>query len=425
MKLSTLRAFDEARPSAWRAAASAALFGGVLSFHRSQELSLALVGFSLFAAYVSFAIAPLSSRRPNWLPTGSLGVWLGAIFLIAMGPSLNLDPVERRFFLGTGVVLFSLVYQGRLIFFAQLPLAALFLGLRELDLAPSQIFSDFSVTWFVFSFPIAVLTMIIRSSRSKSKLVVRNLRSAIEVSNQLHRIVQTETEALINLRESLLGSVAFASDASAGGMSDSAAGRRESILGHGNEPHSSFEKLINEARQVFVEFQSQGRSTGKIAGPIRFVFFPPVAGFDENSQIAVDIAGLRAGLWACLQLAYESLPEIGALRREGVIRLSMRHGFRVIEIAVEDNGRGLVTRNLDAESQLNRLKSEVEGLGGRFDRVARLGVGSRTSIELRILSEKPANSRYRATILHPFTVAESSRAGVTRADSPGDSAQLV
>lgn len=219
----------------------------------------------------------------------------------------------------------------------------------------------------------------------------------------------------MSLRETLLGTVAsvgstigfsggFSGGPGAFGASDGAPGEGLKIV---VQPSLSFENLIAEVRHIFSEFQIQGRALGKIAGPIRFVFFPPVAGFDEKSEIAVDIEQLRAGLWNCLQLAYESLPETGALRREGVIRLSMRHGLRVIEIAVEDNGRGIQTRSLDDQYGLQVLKREIEARGGRFERVARLGVGSRTSLEFRILTEKPANSRYRATIRHPFTVAQS------------------
>jgi hypothetical protein len=323
-----------------------------------------------------------------------------------------------------------------MLFFAPLPIAGLFVGLREMDLGPSVVLSSSSALCFIFSFPIVALVIMIRNSRADSHGVVTRLKTMVDASQEMHERVQIETDALMNLRENLLGTVAsMPSNESSNGLtngdSSGVAGLKTlgsqlaalnpakiSILRE--QPSVSFESLIAEVRQIFSEFQIQGRALGQIAGPIRFVFFPPVAGFDEQSEIAVDIGQLRSGLWNCLQLAYESLPETGALRREGVIRLSMRHGFRVIEIAVEDNGRGIQTKSLDAQHGLHELKSEVESRGGRFDRVARLGVGSRTSMELRILSEKPANSRYRATIRHPFTVAES-----TKESSPGGGAQLV
>lgn len=428
MGLSVFKTFDETRPGAWLLAGSGGLLAALLGFHRTTEYSLFMAGFSLLAVGVS---AGMSSRkvdgfpfveRPKWLPVGSLGVWIGAIVLTTLNPNMEFDLNERRLFIAAGVLLFSLVYQGRLTFFAPLPIAGLIVGLQEMDLSPRQVLSNSTALGFMFSFPLATLIMMIRSSRADSDGAVIRLKSLVDVSEDLHQRVQVQTEALVNLRENLLGTVA-----SIPSKVESARGSASvSILTSQPTPSISFENLIAEVRHIFSEYQIQGRALGKISGPIRFVFFPPIAGFDNQSEIAVDIANLRAGLWNCLELAYESLPEIGALRREGVIRLSIRHGFRVIEIAIEDNGRGIQTRNLDAQHGLLNLRREIESRGGRFDRIARLGVGSRTSLELRILSEKPANSRYRATIKHPFTVGESVPQNFTNKESsPSGGGRLV
>lgn len=410
MNLSALRLFDEIRPGAWVMAALGALLAAMFGFHRSAEYSLILIGFSLTAAYVSVALRPKQTSgtfvRPHWLPVGSLSYWLGALLLISLGPSwslsLQLSPPESRLLIAAGVLLFSLIFQGRLIFLPQLPLIGLYLGLRDLDSMPSQIFS---AGVFLLSFPVSVLIIMIRRSRSESARLENKLKSLNEISSGLHRRVLSETESLIAIRENLMGTVAAVGDSIGSGFS----GILDENPSSRRLPSSTFEDLIPTVRQVFSDFQTLGRKSGKIAGPIRFVFFPPVAGYDEKAEISVDVAALKEGLWSCLTLAHESLPEIGSLRREGVIRLSMRYGFRTVEIAVEDNGRGLQSRNLDAESALGRLKESLESLGGRLDRIARLGVGSRTSLELRILSEKPASSRYRATIRHPFTVSESGQ----------------
>jgi len=432
MGLSVLKPFDETRPGAWLLAGVSCLIAALWAFQRSTEFSLFLVGFALLAAGISTGIAtyipstsrtvygPHESARPNWLPVGALGIWLAAGVLMGLNPDLSFNPQERRILIAAGVLVFSFSFQGRLLFFAPLPIAGLFVGLRELDLSPISVLSSSSALCFIFSFPVASIVMMIRSSRADSHGVEASLKSMILSSQALHSRVQAETESLVNLRESLLGTVASMPSQETKTLGSQLAAMNPAISLLKKQPSLNFESLIAEVRQIFSEFQIQGRALGKIAGPIRFVFFPPVAGFDEASEIAVDIDQLRAGLWNCLQLAYESLPETGALRREGVIRLSMRHGYRVIEIAVEDNGRGLQTKSLDAQHGLQQLKSEVESRGGRFNRVARLGVGSRTSMELRILSEKPANSRYRATIMHPFTVAES-----TKESSPSGGAQLV
>lgn len=444
MRLSIWKSFDETRPGAWLLAGLVALLMALIGFQRSTDYSLAMLGFSLFAAGISAGISG-GNRRPTWLPVGSLSVWLGALVLVTLNPRLGFSFEERRVLIAVSVVVFSLVFQGRWMFFAQLPIAGLYLGLRELDLGPSQVLSSSSTLGFIFSFPVAALIMMVRSSRADSNRIVARLKSLADVSQNLHSRAQSEAEALLSLRETLLGTVASvgssisSSGGSSGGGGPGILGASEGAPGEGLksvvQPSLSFENLIAEVRHIFSEFQIQGRALGKIAGPIRFVFFPPVAGFDEKSEIAVDIEQLRAGLWNCLQLAYESLPETGALRREGVIRLSMRHGLRVIEIAVEDNGRGIQTRSLDDQYGLQKLKREVEARGGRFERVARLGVGSRTSLEFRILTEKPANSRYRATIRHPFTVAQSmphtapwatSPAGASsKESSPNGDGQLV
>jgi hypothetical protein len=165
-------------------------------------------------------------------------------------------------------------------------------------------------------------------------------------------------------------------------------------------------------RKAFTDFQNRGRLDGRIAGAVRFVFFAPASGYDEKAVIAVDIQMLILGLDAILSLALESLPEIGARRREGVVRLSVRYGLRVIEIAVEDNGRGLASRNVSAENSLTTLREEVQAWGGKLDRIARLGVGSRTSLELRIVREKAR--AYRATLRHQNPIVTSAGDG-TRA----------
>lgn len=411
MKLSVWKPFDETRPGAWLLGGMTTLLAALLGFHRSTDYSLVMVGFSLVAAGISAGVAMSYVRRPKWLPVGSLSMWLGAIVLMTLSPKLALSADEKHLFIAGSVLLFSLAFRGRLLFFAPLPLAGLYLGLRDLDLRPSELFLSSSALGFILSFPLSALIMMIRSSRADSNGVVARLKELADASQEIHSRMQNEAETLLDLRESLLGTVASGASAGPGdewastGTATSNSGI--AVCDIAKQPSLSFENLISEVRHIFVEFQKQGRSLGKISGPVRFVFFPPVAGFDEKSEIAVEIGELRTGLWDCLQLAYESLPETRALRRDGVIRLSMRHGFRVIEIAVEDNGRGIQTKSLDDQHGLQRLKSEVEARGGRFDRVARLGVGSRTSMELRILSEKPTNGRYRATIGHPFTVAES------------------
>ena len=83
----------------------------------------------------------------------------------------------------------------------------------------------------------------------------------------------------------------------------------------------------------------------------------------------------------------------------------------MLEIVVEDNGRGLATRNPVVEDGFNRLKELTLSWGGKFDRLARLGVGSRTSLELRIVRER--NRVYRTTLKHDL-LANSQSAALPR-----------
>lgn len=176
MRLSIWKSFDETRPGAWLLAGLVALFMALIGFQRSTDYSLIMLGFSLFAAGISAGISGVG-HRPKWLPVGSLSVWLGALVLVTLNPKLGFSFQERRVLIAVSVVVFSLVFQGRWMFFAQLPIAGLYLGLRELDLGPSQVLSNSSTLGFIFSFPIAALIMMVRSSRADSNRVVARLKS--------------------------------------------------------------------------------------------------------------------------------------------------------------------------------------------------------------------------------------------------------
>lgn len=147
----------------------------------------------------------------------------------------------------------------------------------------------------------------------------------------------------------------------------------------------TIDQLVDELRQRMAFYQNKARSGGRSEW-LRFVFFPPVPGTDGSQRVVGEIEPLLSGIDGCFELALAALPELTA-RRAGVIRLSIRVGLRVLEIAIEDNGRGTLGAVGRAElaEDIVSLRRFVESLGGRVERLARLGVGARTTIELPLL----------------------------------------
>ena len=90
----------------------------------------------------------------------------------------------------------------------------------------------------------------------------------------------------------------------------------------------------------------------------------------------------------------------------GTVRISLRPGTSVLSILVEDNGRGLSDSLLERTSpgQMDgwiQIRTFAHESGWKVDRQARLGVGSRTMIDLpRVdaFAAKPASSRRRSLI---------------------------
>lgn len=88
---------------------------------------------------------------------------------------------------------------------------------------------------------------------------------------------------------------------------------------------------------------------------------------------------------------------IESLGGEGVVRIGVNPGVRLLQIAIEDNGRGIdeefvlrlkqkgVIRMAVGAAErpsFQQVKELIQVWGGRVQCVARLGVGSRVSVEL-------------------------------------------
>ncbi len=390
MTLSSPALFDEKNPNSWRLAAVFALLGALLGLQVSPEFSLINVGISLCAGIMSLM---LSFK----LPRGLLTVWVIGLFGLWLSPMANLSPENLRLVFGVAIIFVSLVFQGELaIFFVGLMLSfGLILPTLSSDLknrAVKTLLLDDSFQFLQLAVALGISLLFIRMSRARTKSLHSTLQSAsLELEKTRARLGATN-ETVQQTRENFLGRAPTQGEVS---LADTIS---DSPLENLNTYAASFDDVISKLRKSFADFQTRGRLEGSISGPVRFVFFAPAAGYDEKSVISVDVDGLVEGVDACLRLALESLPEIGARKREGVVRLSIRYGLRVIEISVEDNGRGMIARNPEAELKLNALKELTYAWGGTFDRLARLGVGSRTSLELRIVRER--NRTYRATLKH-------------------------
>ena len=409
MTISAPRILMETETRSWHFAATVALLAAVFGLTVSPEFSLINIGFSLSAGLVSLLLK-------FKMPRGMLALWIALFAAVWLSPMSGLSADSKRLFFATALVWLSAAFQGLIpvYFIAVAQMFGVALSTLTEDLKRADVLTVMateSVLVLEIGIVIAVSLFWIRIAHSRSRMLYSSLKSTLETIEKTKTRTAVAHEGLQLTREMLLGrshvNGEFAmSEIGTLGVLGSESEAKEVAM-------AEFDDLMAALRKAFSDFQARGRAEGRIAGPIRFVFFAPAAGYDEKSVIAVDIRSLTVGLEALFALALESLPEIGARKREGVIRLSIRYGLRVIEIAVEDNGRGLAARNVDAENSLNVLKDEIQEWGGKLDRIARLGVGSRTSLELRILREK--TRAYRATLRHQTPIVSSPAGGGTRA----------
>jgi len=363
-----------------------------MALHQGPEFSLANLGLSLVAGLISLL---LKFR----IPKGSLSIWVVLSALVWLSPLSGSTPSENRVVFGVAVVLLGLVFQGPVWGFFAILIISLGAGASSLAadlnrLKIADLVALDSLWTLQAGLAFSVIAFFIRVSDTRRSGMQASLSRAVADAEASRARTAAASEALQLARERLLGRTLADGELVFEGISDLSEATQAPA-----GPAATFDDVMKSLRKTFADFQTKGRADGRISGPVRFVFLAPAGDHDARSTIAVDLTDLNAGLVACLDLSLESLPEIGARKREGVIRLSIRYGLRVIEVAVEDNGRGLVSRNERAETELATLRERVEAWDGKLDRIARLGVGSRTSLELRILSE-PARA-YRATLKHP------------------------
>lgn len=142
---------------------------------------------------------------------------------------------------------------------------------------------------------------------------------------------------------------------------------------------SSYEEIDRVAREVLDEARL------KVEGKkIRLLLTAPV-----GASVPLSVNGEASSVARWIRaLVANSLDSVGGFP-DGVVRVTLRPGLTSLMISIEDNGRGfnddLLTKlgaSQEGRMSSQEVKREVEAIKGRFDVQARLGVGSRLSIEL-------------------------------------------
>lgn len=383
LPLATPALADERRGRAWWLSGFAAVMG-------SAGLTLLLDPETLWRPVVALALALIAAgyaiyigERKRLAPIkGLLGVWWIAysLPLIYSGP---LDTARASLEHLSGIsaaavaLIFSFTFQGprELFFVTQGVLLALALG--SAVGSPNDFWLKTTSALFVATLGIFFL----RVSRTRETLTLQRLETSRDRALALRGKIGDLVDSSEVARERLLGPLTRGLNFYSVRSSPEKLGLEEFGLG----PVLTIDTLVSEARRSLLQFQKNW-ATKVGAGPVRFVFFPPVIGTEMSTLVAGDVGTLISGIGTCLSLALESLPEAGPRRerREGVVRLSIRVGLRVVEIAVEDNGRGTlgVVGATELVEQLTGLRRFAESHGGKLERFARLGVGARTVIEL-------------------------------------------
>lgn len=141
---------------------------------------------------------------------------------------------------------------------------------------------------------------------------------------------------------------------------------------------SSVDEIDAAARRLLDEARAA------VAGrPVKLSLTAPV-GVGLPIAVRGSVATITAWMKSAILTSIESLGGFP----DGAVRVSIRPGLSALQILVEDNGRGFGEAILAKMGQspdrvsLTDVRAAVERLGGRFEIQARLGVGSRLSIEL-------------------------------------------
>ncbi len=138
-----------------------------------------------------------------------------------------------------------------------------------------------------------------------------------------------------------------------------------------DEIDAAARRLLDEARAAI-----GGR-------PVKLSLTAPV-GVGLPIAVRGSVVTITAWLKSAILTSIESLGGFP----DGAVRVSIRPSLSMLQILVEDNGRGFGESVLAKMGQapdrvsLADVRAAVEKLGGRFEIQARLGVGSRLSIEL-------------------------------------------
>lgn len=404
----TLKFFNDEFSSAWWISAFVALMAafsnaftvvntkaGPSNFRSELTLPLLMMGLSFLAASIGIiesqfrALALRLRELTKGLWINPLAAWWIALILVRIEvPRMEALAHASRLPLESAcgaVIILALVFQGPAATFYTVFSAAAGWIAYHLSSEPvvDPSFQTRDMVLAALSFPMAFAIFSLRMTRTSRSFHLVRLTLAREKLFHFRSQISILSDSTEMAREGLLGPSTDRSVSEVLGLSANHRG-----TGHAEEPLSSsytIDRLVDELRQRMAHFQGKARAGGR-GDWLRFVFFPPVTGTDGSQRVVGEIDPLLTGIDGCLELALAALPELTS-RRTGVIRLSIRVGLRVLEIAIEDNGRGTLGAVGRAElaEEIVSLRRFVQSLGGRVERMARLGVGARTTIELPLL----------------------------------------
>jgi hypothetical protein len=149
--------------------------------------------------------------------------------------------------------------------------------------------------------------------------------------------------------------------------------RESAVLGY-REVESILNAAIDSVRQTI---------TNRGVTSLRMTLTTPA-----ESSLPMAVRGNAEDLKLLLEAVFEQAAMSVGTGPDGIVRASLRPGLGALSLLIEDNGRGFSDAVLERTSpglldRWERIRKASQECGWAFSRQARLGVGSRVSIELQ------------------------------------------
>lgn len=397
----TIPIFDERRREAWWLAAGSSLILSVFAvLHTTDLLSLNLA-HALLAAVVGGTVWKI--RMPRF----SLMLWWIVLAVLWLSPLAFLSVEVTRLFTASFLIIGSMVFVGRLRFaFSGMALVAAW-ACATIAPRAGERWWERSVLMLVFGFGTATMLLLMRRTRDRREWFESATRESVDAVERARRRLGGLVEPTVAVKSVDANGWELTARGALAAGAESMAIFDGDVAGETPMRGVRLDETLACLRRILLDFQlSQRRGhdqSRRAASPVRFVFFPPTEAYSAHSLVSVELSDLVSGVESLLRLACESLPEPGPHKREGVVRLSVRASEYRVEIAIEDNGRGLSGAGhlppMEAFG-LPAFHNKVDEWGGRFERVVRVGVGSRSVIELPVVA-RPVPFRSVVSAVNP------------------------